>query len=360
LVKKKEFKIEEILKFVDNGKISFKTLNEILPEELVRPEELDNIFMYLDAVGVKLYDEKVEEKKKKDEAPIVKQKEKKTPKYRSDIRIDDPIRIYLKDMGKVFLLSREGEVSIAKRIENGRMRIIRNLFYLPLCLKNISEYYEKLKNNEIRIEEFIHVDVNDWPYNYSGWKEKQRVMRLLEGIDKYRKRYCESLKRLKKLKYKKKINEEIRKLDNVHEKITNKISKLKIQEKIIVSIVQKLKELVSQIKSFEKKIKKVENYYGMKSEDILMIGEKRITKKVLARGKKSREEIKKSVEEMRYLKSKIDSIEKNEIILLKDIKKYHKSMGKGYFTIKGEDDRSKCKAGYKYCQEIYEQGTRFS
>lgn len=317
---KKEFKIEEILKFADKGKISFQTLNKILPEQLVKPEELDNIFMYLDAVGVQVYDDSSIKKEKEKPAELL-SKTKATTKYKSDIRIDDPIRIYLKDMGKVFLLSREGEVSIAKKIESGRIRIIKNLFYIPLGLKEIVSYYDKLKNNDIRIEEFIHVDVNDWPHNYSGWKEKQRVMRLLEGIERYRKKYCESLKRLKKLKYMKKILEEQNALQTLHEKIISKVARLKIQEKVIFDIVYKLKEIVSEVRSIERKVKKNENYFGMERDKILELGEKRITKKLIERVGKNKEQIKKAVEDLQYLVKKLNEIEKNEILLLRDLKK---------------------------------------
>lgn len=317
---KKEFKIEEILKFADKGKISFQTLNRILPEQLVKPEELDNIFMYLDAVGVQVYNDNSIKKEKEKTAELL-SKTKKTTKYKSDIRIDDPIRIYLKDMGKVFLLSREGEVSIAKKIENGRIRIIKNLFYIPLGLREIVSYYDKLKNNDIRIEEFIHVDVNDWPHNYSGWKEKQRVMRLLEGIEKYRKKYCESLKRLKKLKYMKKILEEQNALQTLHEKIISKVARLKIQEKVIFDIVYKLKEIVSEVRSIERKVKKNENYFGMERDKILELGEKRITKKLIERVGKNKEQIKQAVEDLQYLVKKLNEIEKNEILLLRDLKK---------------------------------------
>ena len=134
------------------------------------------------------------------------------------------------------------------------MHILKNLFSLPIGLREICNYYSKLKDNEIRIEEFIHVDVIDWPHNYSGWKEKQRVMRLLEGIAKYKKKYCKSLKRLGRLKYKKKIEEEEKKLDSLGDKIITKIAKLKIQEKVIFEIVNKLKELTNEITSYERKI----------------------------------------------------------------------------------------------------------
>ncbi len=322
MLTKREFKIEEILKFVDKGRISFQTLNRVLPEELIKPEELDNIFMYLDAVGVQVYDDDITRKEEvKKPVELTKKTEgAKGSKYKSDIRIDDPIRIYLKDMGKVFLLSREGEVSIAKKIESGRMHIIKNLFYLPLGLREIVSYYDKLKNNEIRIEEFIHVDVNDWPHNYSGWKEKQRVMRLLESIERYRKRYCESQKRLKKLKYKKKILEERNILQTVHEKIINKVGRLKIQEKVIKNVVYKLKDMVSEIRSTERKIKKIETTFGTNRDEILEIGNKRITKKVIKKVRKNKEQIKKTVDDIRYLSKKLDEIEKREIFLLKDLK----------------------------------------
>ncbi|GAI75338.1 unnamed protein product, partial [marine sediment metagenome] len=288
----------------------------ILPEQLVKPEELDNIFMYLDAVGIQVYNDSSIKKEKEKPAELL-SKTKATTKYKSDIRIDDPIRIYLKDMGKVFLLSREGEVSIAKKIENGRIRIIKNLFYIPLGLREIVSYYDKLKNNNIRIEEFIHVDVNDWPHNYSGWKEKQRVMRLLEGIEKYRKKYCESLKRLKKLKYMKKILEEQNALQTLHEKIISKVARLKIQEKVIFDIVYKLKEIVSEVRSIERKVKKNENYFGMERDKILELGEKRITKKLIERVGKNKEQIKQAVEDLQYLVKKLNEIEKNEILLLR-------------------------------------------
>jgi RNA polymerase primary sigma factor len=322
LVSKHEFKIEEILKFVEKGRISIQILNKILPKELIRPEELDNIFMYLDAVGVKVYDDDSERKEKeKQQKAILKSNQPKTKKYKSNIRIDDPIRIYLKDMGKVFLLSREGEVSIAKKIENGRLRIITRLFYLPLGLREIVSYYQKLKNNMIRIEEFIHVDVNDWPHNYSGWKEKQRVMRLLEGIDRLRRGYCESLKRLKVLKYRKKILQEEKKMQTIHDKLVAKVARLKIQEKIIHDIVNRLKELVSEIRSIERKIKKVANAIGMEKEDLLKLSRKRITVRVARKLKKKKDDLKKAIAEVLYLQSKLRELEKREILPPKDLKK---------------------------------------
>ncbi len=321
MVVKRTFRIDEILKFVEKGKISFQMLNKVLPKEFIKPEELENIFMYLDAVGVIVYEENAVKKEKEKQKKQEKSGTIKSTKYKSNIRIDDPIRIYLKDMGKVFLLSREGEVSISKKIENGRMRIITNLFSLPLGLREIVLFYNKLKNSSIRIEEFIHVDVNEWPHNYSGWKEKQRVMRLLEGIERLRRKYCESLTRLKKLKYKKKILEEKKKLQTYHDKIINKVGRLKIQEKVIANTVAKLKELVSEIRSIEGRMKRIAKSLGLERDEIIRLSEKRITKRTAEKMKKPKDEIKKAVDDTLYLSSKLTSIEKNEILIVRDLKK---------------------------------------
>ncbi|TET16651.1 MAG: RNA polymerase sigma factor RpoD [Candidatus Cloacimonadota bacterium] len=321
MVVKRTFRIDEILKFVEKGKISFQMLNKVLPKEFIKPEELENIFMYLDAVGVIVYEENAVKKEKEKQKKQEKSGTIKSTKYKSNIRIDDPIRIYLKDMGKVFLLSREGEVSISKKIENGRMRIITNLFSLPLGLREIVLFYNKLKNSSIRIEEFIHVDVNEWPHNYSGWKEKQRVMRLLEGIERLRRKYCESLTRLKKLKYKKKILEEKKKLQTYHDKIINKVGRLKIQEKVIADTVAKLKELVSEIRSIEGRMKRIAKSLGLERDEIIRLSEKRITKRTAEKMKKPKDEIKKAVDDTLYLSSKLTSIEKNEILIVRDLKK---------------------------------------
>ena len=71
---------------------------------------------------------------------------------------DDPIRMYLREMGGVELLSREGEIAIAKRIEAGKNVMINALFQSPLTAKKVFEWKEQLEKNEILIREIIDID----------------------------------------------------------------------------------------------------------------------------------------------------------------------------------------------------------
>jgi len=71
---------------------------------------------------------------------------------------DDPIRMYLREMGGVELLSREGEIAIAKRIEAGKDYMIKGLFQSPLTAKKVFEWKEKLEKSEILVREIIDID----------------------------------------------------------------------------------------------------------------------------------------------------------------------------------------------------------
>ena len=71
---------------------------------------------------------------------------------------DDPIRMYLREMGGVELLSREGEIAIAKRIEAGKDFMINGLFQSPLTAKKVFEWKEKLEKNEFLVREIIDID----------------------------------------------------------------------------------------------------------------------------------------------------------------------------------------------------------
>lgn len=78
---------------------------------------------------------------------------------------DDPIRMYLREMGGVELLSREGEIAIAKRIESGQEVMLNALAQSPITAKKIFEWHEKLQNNEILVREIIDIDTNYLDYD---------------------------------------------------------------------------------------------------------------------------------------------------------------------------------------------------
>jgi len=116
-------------------------------------ESLNNALVHLFNQAITLVEKKSDFKIKKTEAENSKQAK---PVERSD----DPIRMYLREMGGVELLSREGETAIAKRIESGRYVMISSLSESPITAKKIFDWEEKLINNEMLVRDIIDLDTN--------------------------------------------------------------------------------------------------------------------------------------------------------------------------------------------------------
>ncbi|MBA4275016.1 MAG: RNA polymerase sigma factor RpoD [Alphaproteobacteria bacterium] len=148
------------------GGITYDDLNKYLPAEEFSPEVIDEVITRLAKAGVKLIeiadDDKVEgftEGGEGDEeggmVAIEVENEKEEDNYG---RSDDPVRMYLREMGNVELLSRDGEIEIAKRIESGREMIIASLCESPTVMKTILDWRDRLSNGEILLRDIIDLD----------------------------------------------------------------------------------------------------------------------------------------------------------------------------------------------------------
>ena len=161
-----------IAKAKERGYISYDDLNAALPAEEMSSEKIEDIMTMLSEMGVNVIDgdeaedaegtagansESGEKTKGKD-----KDKEKEefvtTGKKEANDRTDDPVRMYLREMGSVELLSREGEIAIAKRIEAGRATMIHGLCMSPLTFKAITTWAERLSNEEMLLRDIIDLD----------------------------------------------------------------------------------------------------------------------------------------------------------------------------------------------------------
>ncbi len=147
------------------GGVTYDDLNKYLPAEEFSPEVIDEVITRLAKAGVKLIeisdDDKIEgnfESGEEDEegGPAIEvENEKEEDNYG---RSDDPVRMYLREMGNVELLSRDGEIEIAKRIESGREMIIASLCESPTVMKTILEWRDRLSNGEILLRDIIDLD----------------------------------------------------------------------------------------------------------------------------------------------------------------------------------------------------------
>ncbi len=143
------------------GYITYDELNKVLPPEQFSSEQIEDVMSMLSEMGVNVIE--AEESADPEEEGDEKKSESKevvttTTETQTLDRTDDPVRMYLREMGTVELLSREGEIAIAKRIEAGRGTMIRGLCESPLTFKAITIWLEELEDERIVLRDVIDLE----------------------------------------------------------------------------------------------------------------------------------------------------------------------------------------------------------
>ncbi len=139
---------------VHRGFITHDELNKSLGKRNLSGENLEKAFLYI-------LDEKITLVEKKSDFKVLRKKENSSKEEGKTIeKSDDPIRMYLREMGGVELLSREGEIAIAKRIEAGKDVMLNALSQSPITAQQFYEWNIKLQNDEILVREIIDIDTN--------------------------------------------------------------------------------------------------------------------------------------------------------------------------------------------------------
>jgi len=139
---------------IHRGFITHEELNKSLGKRNLSQENLDQAFIHI-------LDEKIILVEKKSDFKVLRKKESSSKEEgKSSEKSDDPIRMYLREMGGVELLSREGEIAIAKRIEAGKDVMLNALSQSPITAQQFFEWNEKLQNDEILVREIIDIDTN--------------------------------------------------------------------------------------------------------------------------------------------------------------------------------------------------------
>jgi RNA polymerase primary sigma factor len=136
-----------------HGFITYEEVNKALPKDLVNPDQVEDIIKEISNKGANIIEN---EDDLEDDAETDFSAD---PSIIEDVgRTDDPVRMYLREMGGVELLSRDGEIEIAKRIEKGREIMLLSLCETPLALRDIISWYDDLTNDQILLRDVIDLD----------------------------------------------------------------------------------------------------------------------------------------------------------------------------------------------------------
>ena len=144
------------------GYLTYEQLNEALPSEKMSSEQIEDVLSLLSEMGINVVDEDdqedIEGQENKPTAVSSEVAEKGNLSATDVGRTDDPVRMYLREMGSVELLSREGEIAIAKRIEAGRKMMIGGIFNYPLTIESIVNWYQALDDGKMLLRDIVDLE----------------------------------------------------------------------------------------------------------------------------------------------------------------------------------------------------------
>jgi len=175
------------------GYVTYDELNSVLPSEQFTSEQIEDIMSQLSEMGITVTDNDDEEEEESEGTKALAKKEESkggsvvtTNTSSGNDRTDDPVRMYLREMGAVELLSREGEIAIAKRIEAGRETMIRALCESSLTFEAISVWREELMEGRVLLRDIIDLDAT-----YGGGPEARPDMTQPEVAERVHKEEAE-------------------------------------------------------------------------------------------------------------------------------------------------------------------------
>jgi RNA polymerase primary sigma factor len=263
----------------------FEEAGDTIPHEDVSPEQLDSIIhlfgdgeLDIDIAGSRHdgkarqpVEDELEDGAEQDEAVVEEAVEEEVEEEEVEVGVgktDDPVRLYLKEMGTVPLLSKEGEVAIAKRIEEGKREAAQILYSLPFSLQDVRELGDKLRKGKISIHEVVHAGEDDFDELQTQNEEElhARVIKLISEIDKY----SRELKTLTTSILSGRCSEARKK--GLREKILttryalfSKLEALNIHCRQTDRLVAKLREMVSEVHQSEREVNGIVRKMGMEA-----------------------------------------------------------------------------------------------
>jgi RNA polymerase primary sigma factor len=255
------------------GFLTYDEVNEHMPESIVSSDQMDDWLSAFSGEGIEIVDSssklKVAEKgdTEADEEEEEVEAKKEEPEEEEDAdgysKTNDPVRMYLRKMGSVSLLTREGEVEIAKRIEDGERRVLQVVLNSSVAIEEILQLGDKLRKQKIRVKEVV----KDADEEDAEFDEQWHIERVCKVIDKVRRLWKEQEKIAEKLDAKS-VSESTRKrykkqIGDLKQEILDALQEMRLNKKQIDKIVLKLKELVERIEQANREIIDCEHKSGL-------------------------------------------------------------------------------------------------
>ena len=264
----KKNSMEDLRRLISIGKekgyLTYDEVNSVLPDELVSSEKIDDMMMIFDEMDIEVVDSSQEAKILKDKI----EKDGEAANKGDQVlaleedtggRVTDPVKMYLREMGMVCLLTREGEVEIAKRIERGEEEVIDAIIATPIGIRKILNLREKIALEKLRVRDILK-NLDEEFVEYTSAEDDKERERLLELLEEVQQLYEENLKMEEFIltsRAEGKVKEEDEEVLRVNqERFAELLKNLRLEKRQVDRIVSKLRGCVERIEKSEREMER--------------------------------------------------------------------------------------------------------
>jgi RNA polymerase primary sigma factor len=246
----------------DRGYVLHDDINELLDDEFDL-ENLDSIYTELTRNAINFYDSEQVAREKMKIQDRRREKLKREQAVKTTIRYDDPIRMYLREMGRVPLLDRQGEIEIAKRIESGQHQVLETVFSTEASLVKLRELVKSLENEELRLDEFLQLEIRNATTPASIRKEVSRINRQIKRSETLRAELLTLRAKVGTKAYAARQKVIDKQISTREEKLKKEIHGLKLHPNQVDALVQNLRDIQVGFDAVDLNIRMLEGEYGI-------------------------------------------------------------------------------------------------
>ena len=293
----------------EKGFLLYDEVNDALPDDIQSAEELDAIFELFGDAGIEVIDSEQQfDVTQRRSRPKTSQEGEGEVAAESLEKTNDPVRMYLREMGTVPLLTREGEVEIAKRIERGKFAVVKSISRTPTIAKTIIRMGEQLRSGDRTIRELITFQDEDLTEERIDARGRQ-VVKQIESVRKAR---AETQKRDAKVamilkRDKRKYRRHRRKALRARVELSQRIREIEFTETVKRRMIDQIKEVVEPVRRIQGEIDRLDRQINPRH------------RKARVKENDRRNVIKQQRELKAYLKSRTDELEETPGQLIRTI-----------------------------------------
>jgi RNA polymerase primary sigma factor len=316
-----EEKYDEVRQLISIGKekgyLLYDEVNELLPSEITSSDELDDLFNTFGSAGIEVVDS--------EKAYLQEKQFDRTSEGAEELELDltpgaldktnDPVRMYLREMGTVPLLTREGEVEIARRIERGKLSVIKSISRTPTVAKNIIRMGEQLKAGERTVRELV-IFQDDEITDERVDERSREVQKQIEAVRKARLAYQKVAEKLATVlkKDKRKYRRARWKVMRAQVELSRFIREIEFTELVKRKLIEEIKEQVEGVQRLQREIDGIDRLLNPKGRKSRLREDERKT--LLKRTKELRGTLKQVTDDLEQtpedLRRTLDTISRGE------------------------------------------------